>query len=341
MTAFERRWAQVNSVRHSDFKPLLNEDRLADMDAWEWPLHMIDFETSAPALPFFKGMRPYETLAFQFSHHIIEKIDERRVSIRHAHQWISTEAMTFPTIQFVRALKNALMPRGELHGTVFRYHNHENTVLRNIRKLLVEGGPFAQERDAQEMVDFIDLITVVKKGNEGLKEGHRGRKAMVDLHRLVQEGYYSKHASGSISLKYILPAVLKDAINLSQMYSKPESYGKHLPIKSLNFDDHVWLQSGRSYNPYKTLPPIFDSGNENLNDMLMRLAGDGDDDEGSIANGGVAMTAYNFTQFNSLNSDERVKISEALLRYCELDTLAMVMVVQGLFELRQKPLQIA
>lgn len=342
MTAFERRWAQVESVSRSDFKPRLNEERLADMDAWEWPLHMIDFETSAPALPFFKGMRPYETLAFQFSHHVIERVDEHRVSIRHANQWISTEAQSFPTIQFVRALKNALMPTGELHGTVFRYHNHENTVLRNIRKLLVADGPFDQESDAQELVDFIDLITVVKKGNEGLKDGYQGPKAMVDLHRLVQEGYYSKHAGGSISLKYILPAVLKDASGLTQMYSKPGVYGKKLlPIKSLNFDDHVWLQQSKSNNPYKTLPPIFDSSKDNLNTMLMRLAGDGDVDEGSIANGGVAMTAYNFTQFNALSDDERKKISEALLRYCELDTLAMVMVVQGLFELRNKSLQIA
>jgi hypothetical protein len=340
MTAFERRWAQVRSVSDPMFKPYLNEERLADMDAWEWPLHMIDFETSAPALPFFKGMRPYETLAFQFSHHVIERVDDRSVSIRHANQWISTEAKTFPTIDFVRALKQALMPEGELKGTVFRYHNHENTVLRNIRKLLIDGGPFAKEPDAEELVSFIDLITVVKKGNEGLKDGYEGPKAMVDLHRLVQEGYYSKHAGGSISLKYILPAVLKDAERLSEMFSKPGVYGKNLPIKSLNFDDHVWLQADKSNNPYKTLPPIFTTGHAQLNEMLLRLAGDGEEDEGAIANGGVAMTAYNFTQFNALTSEEREKISEALLRYCELDTLAMVMVLQGLFELRDKPLSI-
>ena len=32
---------------------------------------MIYFETSTVALPFFAGMRPYEPIAFQFSHHIM------------------------------------------------------------------------------------------------------------------------------------------------------------------------------------------------------------------------------------------------------------------------------
>jgi hypothetical protein len=47
------------------------------------------------------------------------------------------------------------------------------------------------------------------------------------------------------------------------------------------------------------------------------------------------MTAYNFTQFNNIHDAERNSIAQALLRYCELDTLAMVMLVEGLFELRK------
>ena len=54
------------------------------MDKWEYPLHMIDFETSAVALPFFKGMKPYETLAFQFSHHTIDE----DWNIKHENQYI-------------------------------------------------------------------------------------------------------------------------------------------------------------------------------------------------------------------------------------------------------------
>ena len=48
-----------------------------------------------------------------------------------------------------------------------------------------------------------------------------------------------------------------------------------------------------------------------------------------IADGGAAATAYARLQFEDLNQQAREKIMSALLRYCELDTLAMVMIVQA------------
>jgi hypothetical protein len=41
------------------------------------------------------------------------------------------------------------------------------------------------------------------------------------------------------------------------------------------------------------------------------------------------MTAYNYLQFSDIPVEQRKSISDALLRYCELDTLAMVMLVEG------------
>ena len=55
-------------------------------------------------------------------------------------------------------------------------------------------------------------------------------------------------------------------------------------------------------------------------------------DEGNtsiIAAGGAAATAYARLQFEDLDNEARNRIKAALLRYCELDTLAMVMVLQG------------
>ena len=48
-----------------------------------------------------------------------------------------------------------------------------------------------------------------------------------------------------------------------------------------------------------------------------------------IAEGGAAATAYARLQFEELDHQSREKICSALLRYCELDTLAMVMVVEA------------
>jgi len=39
--------------------------------------------------------------------------------------------------------------------------------------------------------------------------------------------------------------------------------------------------------------------------------------------------AYARLQFEDLDNETRLRIKDSLLRYCELDTLAMVMVVQA------------
>lgn len=335
-TPFERRMAQVEAFR-SGPSHVIKESRLFEMDNWAWPLHMIDFETSTAALPFFAGQRPYETVAFQFSHHILERIGDAGIRVRHETQWISVDPATNPNIDFARALRSALMPQGTLQGTVFRYHNHENTVLRGLRQLIAN----CNDVDKQQLLDFIDLVT--KPSDAEAKQGvQAGPKAMVDLHRLVQEGYYSKVAGGSISLKYILPAILNDAPGVARYFSQPGLFGGPA-VTSKNFmqqDGHVWLQAAHDNNPYKTLPPIFSGERASINEMLSRLAGD-DGEETAINQGGLAMTAWNFTQFADISAEERVAIRDALLRYCELDTLAMVMLVMGLFELRGRPLQLA
>jgi TPR repeat protein len=66
------------------------------------------------------------------------------------------------------------------------------------------------------------------------------------------------------------------------------------------------------------------------------LAGE-DPDDLVIAEGGAAATAYSRLQFEDIKSDTRHKINQALLRYCELDTLAMVMIVQGWRDLLGSP----
>ncbi|PUE12476.1 hypothetical protein B9Z33_02795 [Limnohabitans sp. T6-20] len=335
MSPLERRMAQVQAANGQGPTFVLDEERLSEMDDWQWPLHMIDFETSAPALPFFKNMRPYQTLAFQFSHHIMEKLGDRQIRIRHANQWISTQAGFFPSIEFVRQLRKALMPSGQLEGTVFRYHNHENTVLRGLRKTIEDAG-LVFVPDATELIAFIDLITKSTGDEAEIYGPFAGERAMVDLHRLIQEGYYSAKAGGSISLKFMLPAILHDAPGVAALYREHGVYGAGLAIESLNFkgsQGHVWLQTEKGNDPYKTLPGIFSPEHGDLNEMLLRLAGD-EDDEGAINQGGLAMTAYNYTQFNGLSAAERQSIEQALLRYCELDTLAMVMLVQGLMSLR-------
>ena len=136
--------------------------------------------------------------------------------------------------------------------------------------------------------------------------------------------------------------ILKDAPKVAALYSQPGVYGMYLAIPSLNVTEpggHVWLQAAKGLDPYKTLPGIFGKDHGPVDEMLARLAGD-DDEDGTINQGGLAMTAYNYTQFAHISDQERASIEQALLRYCEIDTLAMVMLVQGLMELRGKNVMI-
>ena len=50
--------------------------------------------------------------------------------------------------------------------------------------------------------------------------------------------------------------------------------------------------------------------------------------EGSIADGGAAMTAYARMQFSQMSKQEADLVTAALLKYCELDTFAMVLIYE-------------
>ena len=48
----------------------------------------------------------------------------------------------------------------------------------------------------------------------------------------------------------------------------------------------------------------------------------------NIAGGGAALTAYAKMQFTEISETERNLVAQGLLRYCELDTLAMVIIYE-------------
>jgi len=317
-TPFQRRVDQILMARGGNGDYRIHKDMLnIHLKSWKNPLHMIDFETTAPGIPYYEGMHPYELVAFQFSHHRMEKDG----TIEHAGQFIDVNPTGNPNIRFVRALKQSLMPEGELVGTVFMYSKHERTTLKSIADQIVT----SRESDKQELLDFIDALCSVKSPHK-----------MIDLLDVVIETYISKQAGGSNSIKQILPAILHDAPRTAAYFSKPGMYGAGLEMNSLNFahpDGHIWLTEASNWDPYKTLPPVMDILSEELGDIDEQLFGFLGEDGGTIDQGGLAMAAYNYTRYTTLGDFERQKLREGLLRYCELDTLAMCMLVRGLKEL--------
>ena len=310
LTTKHRQWYTCKPEWPGGGDYYLDAEGLArESSTWTYPLHCIDFETCAVAIPFVKGMHPYETTAFQFSHHVIEP-DGR---VRHKTQWLSTAPGINPNFEFVRALRSALMHD---RGTIFRWAAHENTVLNHIRLQLkrAEQPP----SDLDELVAFIESITTRKADGSDVV----GPRNMVDLCRLAEKFYFHPSTKGSNSLKKVLPAVMSSSKFLRDTYSATW-YG---PGASLNFDSPIaWWQKKDDVvvDPYKLLPPVFiDIPVAEIEALEEGLSED-------LREGGAAMSAYARLQFEDMPDFQRQSICSALLRYCELDTLAMVMVMQA------------
>jgi hypothetical protein len=144
---------------------------------------------------------------------------------------------------------------------------------------------------------------------------------MVDLCDLVKRFFYHPATNGSNSIKKVLPSILNSSPFLQEKYAKATYGSSDMP--SLNFREKAWLalsSDGSLLDPYKQLDPIFPPEDQLA---IERIYG-----QDEIADGGAAMTAYAMLQFSQMSDREAEDIKAALLRYCELDTLAMVMLVE-------------
>jgi hypothetical protein len=293
----ERQWLQINGLAspHEERGFLIHHDYMSrQMAGWRYPLHFIDFETAAPALPFHIGMKPFENVAFQFSHHI----QERNGRLQHASEFLMARAGMFPNFEFVRALKNAL--DGD-DGTVFCWASHENTILEHIKQQLQSRHDAPDDKG--ELLAFLNRLT---KG---------GDRQMVDLKKIAEDCFFHPASKGSNSIKKVLPAVLSSSAYLRKRYSQP-IYGEPNGVASRNYNGIAWWQAdkgGKPKDPYKILREITAHS----------------PDFGGIAEGGEAAMAYAKLQNAELYEIQREAIEASLKRYCELDTLAMAMIVEA------------
>ena len=113
----------------------------------------------------------------------------------------------FPNYEFVRALKAQLEND---NGSIFRYADHENSILKIIyNQLQADQGEIA---DREELCEFIKSIT--HQGRQGSDEQWTGKRNMVDMLEIVKHYYYDPATNGSNSIKQVLPAMLNSSIFL-------------------------------------------------------------------------------------------------------------------------------
>jgi len=235
------------------------------------PLHFIDFEASRLAIPYHINMHPFEIAAFQWSYHGIR---EPGASLLHA-EWLN-DCDAFPNFEFARQLKGRI---GE-KGTVYVWSHYEMAVLGEIRRQMDSYG----ERDA-ELASWLDRMTT------------KGNPRIVDLCELARHYYFHPSMKGSLSIKWVLPAVWQADDGLR---ADPR------------FREYVGHDAtGKPLNPYDTLPPLPIGEKEEV-----------------VQEGTGAMRVYQEMMYGVAASDPsaRENYRRLLLQYCRLDTAAMVMI---------------
>ena len=194
----------------------LNREFPKILKGFQHPLHFIDFETTAVAVPYHAGMRPYEQVAFQWSCHTLESPESE---ITHA-EWINTTDV-FPNFQFAESL----MDRLGNEGTVFMWASHENTIL---TKILGQMDMRGYKNVA--LKHWLDGIIREKNGKLG---------RLVDMNQLTLKNYFHPLMKGRTSIKVVCDALWKTNPKLRAQYPS-----------------YIRQENGEVLSPYEILPPL-------------------------------------------------------------------------------------
>jgi hypothetical protein len=146
----------------------------AELAALRYPVYFMDFESVNPALPRFRGMRPYDQLPFQWSVHVLT---ERGAEPMH-REFLAIDT-TDPRRDFIFSLCAAL---GETGNIVVYNAGFESQRLAELAVWLPQ---FAEQ---------IDKI----------------QSRLWDLLSVVRNHVYHPAFAGSFSLKYVLPALVPE-----------------------------------------------------------------------------------------------------------------------------------
>jgi predicted RecB family nuclease len=150
----------------------ISEDLESELHDLDYPVHFLDFETIGPAIPRYAGTRPYQTIPFQWSDHILYE----NGNLEH-REYLCNEDKD-PREEFTQTLLDAL----GTEGSIVIYTSYETGVLNS----LIEHFP----QYADKLQSVIDRFK--------------------DLYAIIRNHYYHPKFYGSFSLKYVLPALVPE-----------------------------------------------------------------------------------------------------------------------------------
>ena len=156
-------------VYNEEFNSKDIEDELKNV---EYPVHFLDFETVGPAIPRYAGTRPYQTIPFQWSDHILFE----NGTLEHKEYLCNDDKDSR------EEFADTLLATLGKNGTIFIYTTYEKGIIKNLAYY------FPQLRS--------DLLFVIDR--------------FKDLCAIIKKHFYHPKFHGSFSLKSVLPAIVPD-----------------------------------------------------------------------------------------------------------------------------------
>lgn len=123
------------------------------LDKVHFPAVFLDFEATLPAIPVFPNTRPFETVAFQWSAHVLHHSDDKPDQWEH-FEFLS-DGKEDPRSRFCETLEPIL----RLAASVVHYSPYESTQLRDMD---AKGIPHAAECYALMEEKKVDLEAIIK-----------------------------------------------------------------------------------------------------------------------------------------------------------------------------------
>jgi predicted RecB family nuclease len=151
-------------------KEFIGPQLAGELNRVEYPLHFLDFETVAPAIPRYPHTKPFQTVPFQWSDYLLH----REGSLEH-REYLCGEDKD-PREEFARTLLDAL---GE-KGTIFIYTAYEKDVVASL---------------AEHLPQYRGKLLVLQT-------------RFKDLYAAIRRYFYHPDFHGSFSLKSVLPALV-------------------------------------------------------------------------------------------------------------------------------------
>jgi uncharacterized protein DUF2779 len=153
-------------------KPWYGPDLGKELKSLKYPLYFIDFETINPAIPRFKGMRPYQQIPFQWSVHILREPGREPEH----HEFLAIDAND-PRREFITSLCNVMGKTGSV---------------------VVYFQPFEEQRLAELAAWLPEFAGRIRKI----------QRRLWDLLPVMRKHVYHPAFAGSYSLKDVLPALV-------------------------------------------------------------------------------------------------------------------------------------